>query len=837
MIHQGAPGKLTTMSDNWAGGPSTETASVDRSGSWSGDEVVRLRREVRRLRAELDWSYRTRDVLGRRLRAALAGRPWRWWARPCFALARATGHLRVRLWNLAPLRDVAPTDGSPCGEPLERRTLRAGTHWCGEGMPQLLVPLALPVSGWVRVRATVDAAVASRAVLYLDTGYGFHEGERLDLGPVAGRTVIDRTVAIRRPTYVVRFDPIQALARCQVTDFDFLPMSAVAFNGWAVGRSVRLWLRGRAQGGGPSLRRGARLLARGRARAFQQRLLDRVQGAPIVADYDRWRARHALTGADRERMRATLAGWADPPLISVILPVYDVDEAYLRACLESVRGQIYPHWQLCVADDASPRPHVRRVCAEHAAADARITVVHRPTNGNVSAASNTALDLARGTHVAMLDHDDVLAEQALFAVARAIVENRAVDWIYSDEDKVTADGSRHYDPFFKPDWSPEYLRSCMYTCHLAVYRTDLVRRVGGWRSPFDGAQDYDLALRIAATDPVVVHLPDVLYHWRAIPASTATGTDVKPDALPRAGLALADHLAATGRGGRVEPGPSLGFHCVRYALRRRPRVSLVIPTGGRAVRREGRATWYVTECVASIRRRSTYGDLELVVIDNDDLDPAVTATLAGFGVRRVAYTEPFNLARKINRGVAAATGEFVVLLNDDVEVITPDWVEAMLEQAQWPEIGAVGPQLLFPDDRLQHAGVTLLDGNPGHPFYRYPGDHPGHFYSSQVTRNWSAVTGACLMTPRDLYLELGGFTERLPLNYNDVDYCLKVGRRAGRRVVCIPHVRLYHHESVSKPPPDPDELDTFKSLWGSAIMLDPYYNPNLTTHSYDFALG
>jgi len=411
--------------------------------------------------------------------------------------------------------------------------------------------------------------------------------------------------------------------------------------------------------------------------------------------------------------------------------------------------------------------------------------------------------------------------------------------VYSDEDKMTPAG-RHVDPFFKPDWSPEYFLACMYTCHLGVYRTELVRRVGGWRSAFDSSQDYDLVLRLAATGPKVHHVPDILYHWRTIPSSTASGAGAKPEAHERARQAIANYLDLTGRPGTVEDGPSAGFHRVRYKIQGNPLVSLVIPSACREVEVRGRKTWFVLECISSVRRLSTYANLEIVVIDNHDMSDELAERLAPLDVRRLHYTDPgtgrFNLARKLNEGARAARGEQLLLMNDDVEVITPDWVEALLEFGQWPDIGAVGPQLLFPNDTQQHNGVNLLEGNPGHPFYQFPADHPGYFNSSAVHRNWSAVTGACLMTRADVYRDVGGFSEHFPLNYNDVDYCLKL-RERGLRIVYTPYAKLYHHESVSKSGTDEEELAAFKAEWADRVARDPYYNPNLSMQTCDFRVG
>jgi GT2 family glycosyltransferase len=780
-------------------------------------------RELSRTRAELTSAYLTRDTLGESLRRVFRSRLWSW-GRPGQAIARALGMLRVGGDRLVPLTPGA--DRGPNGS------------WRGSGSPQFLVPVA-PIVGWARLRVKLTSSVGSRACLYFDTGSGFSQREHLELTSVAGDTSVDRMVAIRRPTYLIRFDPIQAAGEWSVESFSFEPQSRWWFNAAAVWASAARMVTGSGTHR-PSPWIGLKLLLSGDFSRFHRQLVANAENTTAVTEYDVWRKRREITDAERARMRDVIAGWANPPTISVVLPVYNLAEVYLRACIESVRRQIYPHWQLCIADDASPKKHVRRVLAEYAAADPqRIKVVIRPTNGNISAASNSALELATGSYAALLDHDDELAEHALFAIAERLVADPSLDMVYSDEDKITPAG-KHFDPFFKPDWSPEYFLACMYTCHLGVYRTGLVRQVGGWRSAFDSSQDYDLVLRVVATNPKISHVPDVLYHWRTIPSSTAAGGDAKPEAYDRARAALQSYLGLVDRPGTVEPGPSQGFHRVRYAIKGSPRVSLVIPSACREVTLHERRTWFVLECVSSIRRLSTYGNLEVIVVDNHDMSDELADKLKPLDVIRRHYTDPgtgrFNLARKLNEGAAAATGEHLVLLNDDVEVVTPGWVEAMLEFSQWPDIGAVGPQLLFPEGSQQHNGVNLLQGNPGHPFYLFPADHPGYFNSSVVHRNWSAVTGACLMTRADVYRKLGGFSESFPLNYNDVDYCLRV-RELGLRIVYTPYAKLVHHESVSKAGTDEAELAAFKAVWAERVPRDPYYNPNLTVHTQDFRIA
>jgi len=540
--------------------------------------------------------------------------------------------------------------------------------------------------------------------------------------------------------------------------------------------------------------------------------------------------RHAVESHTRTRreIELLLGTMRRKPVISVLLPVYDTPEEWLRRCIDSVVHQQYPHWELCIADDCSRASHVKPLLEKYERADGRIKVVCRSENGHIAKATNSALEIATGEFIALLDHDDELTEDALLEVAIAHNEHPSADWIYSDEDKIDEDGFCS-DPFYKPDWSPEYFLTCMYTCHLGVYRTELVRRIGGFRAEVNGAQDYDLALRIAARNPVVHHIPKVLYHWRTLATSTASGGDAKDYAYPAAQRALGNYLKEAGVSGEVLPGPRHGFHRIRFDIVGEPKVSIVIPSAARVVEYEGTRIDLLRMCVGSILERSTYRNIEIVVVDNGDLRGELRDWLTG-KVRLVTYeSERFNLAEKINLGARHATGEHFVLLNDDIEVISPDWIEQMLQYSQQPAVGAVGAKLLFPNRRIQHAGVVLLNGQPGHAYYNHPPEEIGYYLSVQVARNYLAVTGACAMTRAEVFREVGGYSEDFPLNYNDVDYGLKL-REKGYRSVYVPEAELIHYESVSKEGAGgvrPGELEKLRRKWGSSYFVDPYYNPNL----------
>jgi GT2 family glycosyltransferase len=797
----------------------------------------------------LEEDYQTEAALRKAETATLREELVSWRQQFTIAHSLLTSITRSGTWRLlAPLRAVrhllAPRGFDARAllpwQQLEPLADAPPETWLALGNdPQFLVPCWFP-AGWVRFRLKLSSPAQGRVELYADTGEGFTPAacvERLNIGPGG----VDREffTHFAGPVRAVRLDPldVEGEFRLELFQAQAVPWP-VALARACAGKLTLLCRHHRL---GRSLRRGLVLLLTGRLRQVLQRLAGGL-AQPLfmpperhqVQAYRYWQQHHRLTDADRTRMREEAVAMSDPPLISVLMPVYNGPEPYLSLAIESVLRQTYPHWELCIADDASTAPHVRRVLEKYAAREPRIRLTYRPRRGNISAASNSALALATGEYVALLDQDDELAEHALLRMAQAIAGDRGLDMVYSDEDKLEQDGRRS-EPFFKPDWSPEYFLTCMYTCHLGVYRTALVREVGGFRSEYDTAQDYDLALRIVARTSRIAHIPDILYHWRKLVGSTALSHGGKPQAAETARRALASYLKIIGQKGAAEPGPLNGHHRVRFAITGRPKVSIVIPTASRGARIRGKETTYIAMCVESIRRRSSYKAYEIIVVDNDDMPPGLRQQLDRWRVRRVTFAEPFNLASKINLGATKACGDHLVLLNDDIEVIAADWLECMLEYSQQPAVGAVGARLLFPDGRLQHVGVTIQGGNPTHPYYGNPAQDVGYGAGNVLVRNYSAVTGACLMTRMDVWQELGGFDEAFPLNYNDVDYCLRL-IESGRRVVYTPYAELYHHEGASKEGLHQRELEAFQARWGTRWAHDPYFNPNLSNRFHDYRI-
>jgi GT2 family glycosyltransferase len=519
------------------------------------------------------------------------------------------------------------------------------------------------------------------------------------------------------------------------------------------------------------------------------------------------------------------------PRFSILTPVYDTPAKVLWEMLESVRTQTFPDWELCLVDDRSPSAHVARMLAEAEASDPRIRTVRRAENGGIVAASNDALEMARGEFVALLDHDDELHPDALAHVHEALAGTPEADYVYTDEDKIDTAG-HHSGPFFKPDWSPERLRTQMYTCHLSVLRRSLVEAVGGFDPEVEGAQDWDLVLKVTERARSVVHVPRVLYHWRMLETSAAGGGEAaKPWAFEAGTRALQAHCERIGLPARVERDPAdAGVYHLEPELKREPLVSIVIPTNGQVREVRYEAVVLADNCVRSIVENSTYDNYEIVVVIDDSTPRNVHAELEEIGggrVRLVPFDRPFSFAAKINVGAVRSHGEHLLMLNDDIEVATPDWIERMLMYSEMPEIGAVGGRLLWEDGRLQHVGVAFQEGLPGHPARGFARDYPGYANAVRVARNLLAVTGACLMTRRELFDEVGGLSSRLPVNYNDIDYCLKL-RAAGHRTVYDPDLVMYHFESSSRDPDVADwEKDLLRERWGAQTAVDPYSNPNM----------
>jgi O-antigen biosynthesis protein len=558
----------------------------------------------------------------------------------------------------------------------------------------------------------------------------------------------------------------------------------------------------------------------------------RIYRDTLSIGYSEWIRRYdTLSADDRVVIRRQIDAMAYRPVFSVLMPVYNPPAKFLRLAIESVRSQLYPDWELCIADDASTEPEVRQVLEEAVESDLRIRVVHRPLNEHISVATNTALEVATGEFIALLDHDDELPEHALYHVAVALNANRALDLLYSDEDKIDAEGNR-FGHYFKPDWNPDLFLGQNLISHLGVYRRTLALEIGGFRKGYEGSQDWDFSLRFTERVPAshIFHIPHILYHWRAIRGSTAFSIAAKRYAVDAGRRAIVDYwhrqrvtasVTAVGAGHFITQLPLPSDP---------PLVSIIVCTGNRRD--------LLQPCIDGVLERTDYPNLEIIIVDNgsDEISALrYLASLADSGkVKVIREDSPFNFAALNNLAVTHARGKIVCLLNNDIEPITPSWLGVMVANALRPEIGAVGAKLYYPDGRIQHASVVLNGVAAGHLHLGYPGGAAGYGGRALLGQNFCAVTGACMVIRKAIWEQVGGMDESFAVAFNDIDICLRV-RESGYRNLWLPQAKLYHHESASRGPEDSPEKQArlgaevalLRERWASEIDSDPAWNPNL----------
>lgn len=550
--------------------------------------------------------------------------------------------------------------------------------------------------------------------------------------------------------------------------------------------------------------------------------------------YYLWQLKHQLQPEELNSIMHECKSFTYAPTISIVMPVYNVDPKWLRLCIESVRNQYYKKWELCICDDGSTNPNTIAVLKSYQKEDSRIKIRFSNKNSGIAEATNQALALASGEFIGLLDNDDELAPEALYEVVKLLQNHPEADMIYSDEDKLEEDGTRS-SPFFKPDWSPEYFLSCMYTSHFGVYRRNLVKQVGGFRSEYDKAQDYDLALRIIETTQRIFHIPKILYHWRKIATSTASSSLAKKmDDLP-AKRAVEDYVRRNTLDAVVEVDPLTTYHRVRYIVKQNPLVSIIIPFKDKVE--------LLKKCIPSILQKTQYQNFEILLVSNNSTQEE-TVEYVNFlaredsRIRNFSYNVPFNYSKVNNWAVEQAKGSHFLFMNNDTEVINAEWLTALLEFSQQPETGMVGAKLYYPDDRIQHCGVVMgIGGGASHVFIGNPKDNPGYFSSTKLIRNYSVVTAACAMIKRKVFEEVNGFDESFRVDYNDVDLCLRILEK-GYRNVFTPFAELYHYESMSlgSRAGKVRELEEvlLRHRWAKVIANDPYYNPNLSLQDTNY---
>ena len=581
---------------------------------------------------------------------------------------------------------------------------------------------------------------------------------------------------------------------------------------------------------------------RDRIHVHSARLLGRDSAGIYDSGYDNIR-QHYRWNEERLRWAATeMATLTIQPTFSILIPVYKVDVTLLDQMVQSVCDQIYPGWQLCLVDDASDSPEIEAAMNRWASTDGRIHVHFSEQNLGIAGATSIALSMAKGEFVVMMDHDDLVDPGALLLNTMEINNNPQLDLIYSDEDKLRADGKRH-SPYFKPDFSPELLESQNYIGHLVAARRSLVEQVGGFRGGFDGAQDYDLLLRLTERTNQIAHIPQVLYSWREIPGSTAMGHQEKDYAWDAGVAALRSRCERLGITADVQRGALPGTYSMLRAIAGNPMVSIVIPFRDQAD--------LLDNCLTSLLENSLWPDLEIIGVNNGSKDTKTHKRIQYWQqqdsrVRFIQHDQPFNFSELCNVGVAAAKGHYVVLMNNDIEITQTDWIEKMLSYAQRREIGAVGCKLVYRDSRIQHAGLVIGIGqSAGHVFKRFAGSLNGYFCRLKIVSNVSAVTAAMMMVDKNKYEEVGGLDETaFSIAYNDVDFCLKLNK-SGYRNVQNNEVQAIHHESASRGKDNSGEkqkrhdreAQILRQRWGSVFQQgDPFYNSNLTLDHEDYSL-
>lgn len=534
-------------------------------------------------------------------------------------------------------------------------------------------------------------------------------------------------------------------------------------------------------------------------------------------------------------------GFDYEPKISIITPVFNTPKKILIEMIESVINQTYANWELCIADGNSKEQDVREILQIYAEKDNRIKIKLLQENKGIAGNSNEALSFSTGDFVTFLDHDDKLPPFALYEIVNAVNKNPDSDFIYSDEDILSYNGRKRLKPHFKPDWSPDTLRSYNYITHLTVIRRALLDKIGCFRDGFDGSQDYDLILRTAEHANKIIHIPKILYHWRESKGSTAGNPFAKLYAYDAAKKALNEHLLRIGLKGEVYNSPLWGIYTIKYEIIESPKISIIIPNNNH--------TETLRKCINSILDKSAYKNYEIIIVENNSNKKEIFDYYKEISrlnnVKIATWNNTFNYSAVNNFGVRHSDGEVLLFLNNDTEVINKDWLERMLEHAQRKEVGAVGAKLYYPNYTIQHAGVILgIGGVAGHSHKDYDGNDFGYYNRLKIVQNLSAVTGACLMTRKEVFAMVDGFDESYPYAFNDVDLCMKI-REKGYLIIFTPFAELYHYESKSRGYEDTpeklkrfyNEIDLFKKKWGDVLEKgDPYYSPNLTLDKEDFSI-
>ncbi len=738
----------------------------------------------------------------------------------------------------------------PANDIEEKRTARTGS-WTSSGSdPQFVCkfPLLDLHTGWYLISLEIECSGAfDVAKIYIDSdGSGYSENLAVSI-PYRSGIVAKRFVKFSRKMHKMRFDPQSVAGEFKVKKFNITP---VTFQ-YAESRMILRLTRWSASCLDTDVNSARKILQQTAIedRVSYENVLLKHYGALFVAPMESHRYKDWIETVESSNLPASpevekVNESADKPLISVIVPTCETDPELLQQTIDSVRSQLYDNWELCISDDASRQAATLEVIKRNAKEDPRVRFVFQSDRVGISENTNAALELATGDYCAFLDHDDLLAPHALHEVASVAVTRPEVKLIYSDEDKINESGDRT-EPHFKPDWNPDLLLAQNYICHLTAIRRDVLALSGWCRSGYDGAQDHDLLLRVTRTleHHEVHHISQILYHWRMTAESTASNASAKGYTSDSGVRAVADFLGTNGERAEVVAGkyPNT-YRILRELPKDAPLVSIIIPTRDRVD--------ILSQCIDSVRNLTNYPNYEIIVVDNRSEEQETLDYLKGVellsGVRVVRYNGDFNYSAINNFAVGEARGSVLTLMNNDIEVISPDWLTEMVTHAIRPSIGCVGAKLLYKNNMVQHAGVILgIGGVAGHAHKYFDAESAGYFSRLHLTQNMSAVTAACLTVERRIYESVGGLNETdLKVAFNDVDFCLAV-RALGYRNLWTPYAVLYHHESLSRGQEDTSEKQRrftsearfMQKKWGKSLMSDPAYNRNLTRSREDFSLA
>lgn len=586
-----------------------------------------------------------------------------------------------------------------------------------------------------------------------------------------------------------------------------------------------------------TIKKGFRYLKHYGPKEFWIRLHERFE--PEEIPYGPWYEAYVPTEEQLEKQRKRRFDYE--PVISVAVPAFRTPEKFLVQMIDSLQAQTYGKWELCIANGSPDDENMKGILDQYTKKDSRIRVSSLTENKGIAGNTNSALEMATGEFVGLLDHDDLLAPNALYEIVNALNEDRELDALYTDEDKVTTELDEHFQPHLKPDFNLDLLRSNNYICHFFVVRRTVIRKAGGFRAEFDGAQDHDFIFRCVEKAQKVGHVPEILYHWRTHKASTADNPASKMYAFAAGKRAIEAHLKRMGVEGTVSHTPDLGFFRVQYPVQGEPLVSIIIPN------KDEKDT--LKACIQSIREKTEYQNYEIIIIENNSTTDEIFQYYKELSkdpqIRLLRWKKEFNYSAINNYGVNHAKGQYLLFLNNDVKIITSGWIREMLGMCQRPEVGAVGVKLIYPDNTIQHAGCVMgIGGIAGHMFVNMPANRTGYLHKASILQDMSAVTAACMMMKRSAFEEAGGFTEKLSVAFNDVDLCLKV-RRNERLIVYDPYVELYHMESKTRGEEDnpekvrrfQEEIEYMRCQWIDILKKgDPYYNKNLSLTKWNYSL-